>query len=207
MISSFIEIGEEKVSDLEDKLTAMLYRSFCPDTTELGEYQFELLDEDRAASIRQHLLECPHCTRELNQLRQYLEDLSPDLEYSLAEKVKIWVARLVPDFGGAGPAPSPAFALRGESKKLLLFQAGDAQLTIEMQEHPRQPGWRSLLGLVFGIDPDGLQAHLWQEGRKLASSEVDELGNFAFPHLDAGRYELILSKPEFEIHVQELIVP
>lgn len=194
------------MSKAENKLTRTLYRTFCPDSTELGEYQLGMLALERASFIQQHLHECPHCTRELAALQNYLADLAPELEYSLAERVKLWIAQLLPDISSGIPGRSPAFGLRGDPEKMLFYQAGEAQLTIEIQDDPDQPGRRALLGLLIGVDPTGLAAHLWQEGQEVTSVTLDELGNFIVAGLQPGFYQLILTGREFEIHVQLLKV-
>ena len=138
----------------ETRLTATLYRAFCPDTNELGEYSFELSPPERAAFIRGHLKECHHCRRELRQLEQFITDVSPDLDYSPIERFKIWVAELLPEL----PEPSSplALGLRGETDGQNFYQAGDAQITIEIQDDPAAPGCKLLLGLVLGISTSGM---------------------------------------------------
>lgn len=191
------------MTGIEDQLTAALYRVTCPEATELGEYHLALLPDKRRAIIQHHLSECPHCTRELTQLRRYLDNLSPALDYTVAEKINLWIARLIPSGSLSG---TPALALRGEGEGPLTYEAGDAQLTIVIQDDPEQPGNKSLLGLVIGIETAGLQAHLWQNATQLATTAVDELGNFALTPLAPGRYELILSGGDLEIHIQDLTV-
>ena len=191
----------------EDKLTAILYRFTCPDSAELGEYHFGVVSGERSHQIKQHLSRCPHCRRELAQLKSYLTEVAPDLDHSLADHVKIWIARLVPEGGWSnGSAPMPAFAVRGGENGPLIYQAGDAQLTIDVQDDPEKPGHRSILGLVFGVDVADMQAHLWQEGEPATTMDVDELGNFIISGLAPGTYELILSGPAVEIHVQTLSI-
>lgn len=72
-----------------------------------------------------------------------------------------------------------------------------------MQPDTTQPDRKIILGLVLGVATDQtLTVHLWQTNRKLATTPVDDLGNFVFAGLLAGLYELILSSPTFEIHIQ-----
>jgi hypothetical protein len=196
---------------LEDKLTAALYRATCPDATELGEYHLDLIPAARQAAIQQHLAHCPHCARELGLLRNYLAELTPELDYRVREKVKIWLARLIT--ADAPPGVMPALALRGAGAARrgandgpLVYEAGDAQLTIVVQDDPEHPGHKSLLGLVLGVETADLQAHLWQNAQLLATTAVDDLGNFALTRLQPGPYELILTGGGVEIHVQQLTV-
>lgn len=188
----------------EARLTAILYRAFCPDTSELGEYRFELSPLERAAFIRDHLEECPHCRLELQQLEQFLKDVSPDLEYSPLERFKIWVARLIPDLPDA--SQPLAFGLRGESSDQKFYQAGDAQITLEIQNDPAAPGSKIVLGLVLGIATAGLQIRCLRSGEQYGGSPVDELGNFILAGLEPGEYDLLLQNETVEIQILNLLI-
>jgi hypothetical protein len=206
------------MTDIENKLSAALYRVTCPDSAELGEYRLGMIPGARVAFIEQHLRECPHCKREMSQLDAFMAQVKGDLDYSTADRIKIWIARRVPDSEAGLGSPAPAFAFRGDDGfaadsdnaattpgRSLIFEAGDAQLMLEIQDDPGDGGRKTLIGLVIGIDLAGLVAHLWLDGRQVASAAVDDLGNFAFPKLATGNYELIVTGPDAEIHVQELL--
>jgi hypothetical protein len=204
-----------RLARLQDRLTARLYRFTCPSPVELGEYHVGVLPRDQAAGVARHLAECPHCTREVTQLKDYLAELAPALGPSPLERIKerarVLVARLVNGGWEAGllgqPALAPAYAgVRGEEREPYLYQADDIQVAIEIQEDAEQPDRRVLLGLVIGTEPSGVEAHLWQADQRVAVVPVDELGNFVIPDLAPGSYELILSGPEIEIHIQDLRV-
>jgi hypothetical protein len=204
-----------RLTRLQDRLTTRLYRFTCPSPVELGEYHVGLLPRDQAAAVAQHLAECPHCTREVAQLKDYLAELAPALEPSPLERIKerarVLVARLVNGGLEAGllgqPALAPAYAgVRGEEREPTLYQADEVQVAIEIQEDAEQPDRKILLGLVIGTEPSGVKAHLWQAEQHVAVVSVDELGNFVIPDLAPGSYELILSGPEIEIHIQDLQV-
>ena len=192
-----------RLARFQHRLTAQLYRLTCPSSMKLGEYDLDLLPRDQAAVVARHLAECPHCTREVAQLRDYLTDMAPTLELGplerVREQVKVLVARLVS--GGPGgrplkrPALAPAYAgVRGEEEGPYVYQAGDVQIAIGVQ------------GLVIGTEAGVVKAHLWQADQRVAAVPADELGNFVIPNLASGTYELILSGPEVEIHVPELQV-
>lgn len=202
----------ERLALLSDHLTASLYRATCPSPVELGEYQLRLLDRGDAAAIRGHLAECPHCSREVGQLEIYLGELAPDLEIGLLERmregVRVVIARLTNGVAGGmvgQPALSPAYAgLRGAEAEPLVYQAEGAQIVVEVQADAERPGRQAVLGLVMGMDTSELVAHVWRTEERVTAVPVDELGNFVVRDLTSGRYDLILSGPEVEIHVQEL---
>ena len=204
-----------RLARFQHRLTAQLYRLTCPSSMELGEYDLGLLPRDQAAVVARHVADCPHCTREVAQLRDYLAEMAPALELGplerVREQVKVLVARLVS--GGPGgrplkrPALAPAYAgVRGEEEGPYVCQAGDVQIAIEVQDDAERPGRKVILGLVIGTEAGVVKAHLWQAGQRVAAVPADELGNFCIPNLAPGTYELILSGPGVEIHVPELQV-
>ena len=143
-------------------------------------------------------------------LSGYLGDLSADLEFSLAERIRVLVAKLVrsgqTDPLGS-PAMAPAFAgLRGEEDGPRLYQAGEAQVAIEIQDDAMRRDRKTLLGLVTGMDTSELVAHLWLSDQHVGEVPVDELGNLVIPGLVPGSYELILSGLEVEMHIRDLDV-
>lgn len=205
----------QNLARLQERLTQRLYRLDCPSPLELGEFHLGILAPEQIVAITQHLSECPHCSHEIAGLKGYLTELAPTLELGLLERardqVQVLIARLVGEDKGNGrlgqPVLAPAFGgLRGEEDAPYLYEADGVQVTIEVQDNAEQGDRKVLLGLVIGIEPHEMEAHLWQAGRLVTSVAVDELGNFVLPHLIPGHYELILSSPEIEIHIQDLAV-
>jgi hypothetical protein len=204
-----------RLARFQHRLTAQLYRLTCPSSMELGEYNLGLLPRDQAAAVARHLAECPHCTREVAQLKDYLTEMAPTLELGplewVKEQVKVLVARLVS--GGPGgrplkrPALAPAYAgVRGEEEGPYVYQAGDVQIAIGVQDDAERPGRKVIFGLATGMATGEAQVHLREAGQRVAVVPVDELGNFVLPNLAPGTYDLILSGPGVEIHVPELQV-
>jgi anti-sigma factor RsiW len=191
-------------------MTAQLYRITCPTPTELGEYHLGVLPVDQIEAVSAHLAECPHCRREIAQLKDYLAELElapgPDLVEQVVEHVRVLVARLVSGGPLGRPALAPAYAgLRGGEQEPLVYQAEEIQVMLDIQEDADRPDRRSLLGLVVGLGaPQGFQAHLWASEQLLATAPVDELGSFVLSNLMRGRYELMLSGPKTGIHIQDL---
>lgn len=191
---------------VENQLTASLYRLACPPPEELGEFHLHMLSGERKTAVAHHLRTCPHCAQELTQLATYLRELAPELTYTWRERVQIWIAQRLPNGLTGGPGFAPALALRGEVEEPLMYEAGDYQLNLEIQEDPARPGRKAILGLVVGVEALAFQAQLWQNGRRLQETTVDELGNFVFAGVPSGTYDLILSRLTAEIHVQAFTV-
>lgn len=200
----------QRLARLQGRLTVRLGRHGCPTPFELGEHHLGLLPHDRAAAIAKHLAECPRCSAEVAQLKDYLQELAPEVDYSPLERVRVLVARLVREAQGwVGPgalAPAPAYAgIRGkEEEGLHLYRADDVQVAIQVQDDAAQPGRKVAFGLVTGAESRGLRAYLWRAHEQVAEVGVDEVGNFILSNLPPGRYELILSGPDLEIHIQGL---
>lgn len=201
----------KRLDQMQEDMRARMYRIACPTSLQLGEYHLGLLADTDTREIARHLKDCPHCSREVSQLKTYMGDLSSDLEFSFAERIKVLVANLVraggrPDPFGA-PALAPAFAgLRGEETGPRLYQAGEAQVAIEVQDDATRGDRKTLLALVTGMDTTELVAHLWLADRRVGAVPVDELGNLVIPNLTPGSYELILSGPKVEVHIRDLDV-
>lgn len=203
-----------RLAQLQSRLTAELYRLACPSTVELGEYHLGVLLPEQAEAVAHHVAECPHCSRELAQLEDYLAELAPALEPGplerAREQIRVLIARLLDRNSGTRPfgqpAMVPAYAgLRGDEEEPLIFQAEDVQVVIQIQQDAERPERKTILGLVVGLGENReLEAHLWQAGQRVTVAAVDELGNFVMSDVVSGSYELILSGPEMEIHVQAL---
>ena len=204
-----------RLARLQDRLTAQLYRITCPSPEELGEYHLGILPHDRAAGMARHLAECPHCAREVAQLRGYLARMAPTLELGplegVREQVQVLVARLVSGRPGDSPLKRPTLApayagVRGEEEGPYIYQAGDVQIAIGVQDDAERPGRKVIFGLVTGMDTSEAQVNLREAGQSISVVPVDELGNFALPNLAPDTYDLTLSGPGVEIHVPELQV-
>ena len=77
-------------------------------------------------------------------------------------------------------------------------------MALEVQDDPEEPGRKSILGLVLGIETGNLEARLLQGDEHLTAVSLDDLGNFIIGNLLPGRYELMLIGESIEIHVQNI---
>lgn len=195
------------MAHIDDSLEAALYRITCPDSATLGNFYLGLLGQDEAAMIANHLGICPHCSEEVSQLEAFLAETAVSLEASPVDRIKVWIAKLIPSGGGAGGMlGTPAFAMRGNDTGPLIYEAGDAQLTLEIQDDPEKPGHKSILGLVLGIETNDIEIKLMRDGVVITAVTLDDLGNFTFSGLESGKHELILSGQSLEIHAPDLII-
>ena len=177
----------ENLANLQNELISRLYRINCPSSLELGEYHLHMLPASQMLMVRQHVSECPHCTRELTQLEEFfLSDLAPT-ENSLLGQAKVLIARLMGAEVDSGLAP----ALRGESKGPLTFEADGIVIVLDIQ--PVNDGKVHILGQVAADNQDQWTGALveFRQGDELQfSTTVDDLGAFRSDSIEPGSKEL-----------------
>jgi hypothetical protein len=204
----------EDLAKLQLTLTERLFRATCPLPEELGEYQLGLTTPSRKVAIAQHLLDCPHCRAEMDQLASFLDQPDPQLKPGIVEQaigpIKVLIANLLSgpsSLLAPGKQPlSPALAgVRGDQEEPFVYRAGDIQIMLQIQPDAQQVERRALLGLIMGMaNPQAMRAILYQQSQRKTSVDVDDLGNFVIGDLSPVQYELILTSTDTEIHIQDV---
>lgn len=169
---------------LQNRLTARLYRLTCPTPLELGEYHLGLLRNEQKTAIAAHLRECPHCMRELAELKTYLSELAPPLEPSPVDRVKVLIARLFGErMDGQQPGTgslAPAFAmLRGGSSGPITLEADGILIVLDAQ--PSDEARLAITGQIAAEDQDrwtGASIELRQGEALRCTAAVNDLGAF-----------------------------
>lgn len=190
----------------ENRLTALLYRTVCPPSETLGEYHLNMLSGETAAAVSNHVATCPHCTSELAQLDTFMGALESELGFDVLERIQVLVARLISGGGAAGGHMVPALAgLRGEEDTgAYVYEAGAVQIVIHVQEEHSKH--KKILGFISGVDAEDADAVLSTEGKRIASTSVDELNNFVVSGLVPDTYDIVITTDDVEIHVQGVTV-
>jgi anti-sigma factor RsiW len=155
---------------------------------ELGDYHLGLLPASQALRVVQHVRECPHCRREVEQLGTYLKDLESPA--GVVEAIRVLVAKLLSVPGEIG-SQSMAPALRGERRGPLQFAAEGVLIVVDVE--PTSAGKMNILGQVAADDQDhwtGAQVELRQTGKVQFSTQVDDLGAFRAEDIPSGPKEL-----------------
>ena len=194
---------------LQNRLKKQLYRTHCPTSMELGDYHLGYLPDPQKLVVAQHVRECVLCRRELAEMEEFLEEST--LQTSLLKRINIHIARLVSgkemDQEGGEFSSPPAFAgLRGQEDGPFIYQHDNIQIVIEVQDDVEQMGFKTLLGLVTGVESNNFTIQVSQGEKAMATTAVDEIGNFIIPHLSPGRYKVILTGSNMEIHIPSLPV-
>jgi anti-sigma factor RsiW len=204
-----------QLAQIQHAATTRLFRAACPSALELGEYRLGILPAATSAHLQQHLASCHYCAQELLQLASFMDGpdpyLRPDSLAAIKQSIHVLVARLAsrPQFSGltGQPAFYPSLAgLRGEAAGPLTYEAGDAQIILDIQNDQQHTDRKSIVGLLIGGDDQNVQVHLWHDEQRIVSTAVDTFGNFSIDGLAPGAYELFLTGEHSEIHIQDLHV-
>ncbi len=187
-----------KTLEHEQKLlTSRLYRASCPSTDELGEFHLRMLPSNQMLVISHHVRECPLCTREIGQLKEYLSDLEPVSEGNLLQQTKRLIAKLVGGQGTSGIAGEPSFALRGESKGPITFETEGAVIVLDVQ--PANEGKVNIFGQVAADDQDlwtGSTITLNQADGSKTTDSLNDLGAFQFEKVSTGSIQITILSPQ-----------
>ncbi len=201
-----------RLTILQAALTRSLFRIDCPSSLELGEYQLGLLPVETSIAIARHASVCPYCTAEIETLVGFMaqpEPLPASAPAPALSRLRVRVADLVSGASSAlgRPALAPAFAgLRGDDDGPLIYEAGDAQVILDVQDDEERPDRRAIIGLLLGLADQDVTVHLWRDEQPVSRIEADMFGNFSFDDLAPGQYELFVSGELEEIHIQDLQV-
>jgi len=194
---------------LQTTLQGKLYRQNCLSPMEMGDYHLGLLPDSQKMIMAAHLRQCPVCRSEITQLEEFMG--TQDSRSDFIKSARVFIAKLISGGGitqdQTGSSLSPAFTgLRGDEDEPFIYQAGNVQIVIDVQDDVEQMGRKVLMGLVTGLESKGFMVEAYQEERIVASTFVDEIGNFTFNHFPSGTYDLILFGPDTEIRLQSFIV-
>jgi hypothetical protein len=198
---------------IEQNLQSHLFRFDCPDPLILGEYHFGLLKAVAKRAVQDHLSICPLCRREIGQLAGFLTATADPLpqgkaRQSLLERIKIFVVDIL------APSDSellPHAAYRDGDKQMFeqtqfrVHRAGRFLISLSLKQIAAGP--QTIIGDIANIEEpaNGFSDwafHFWQDGVLKQVSPLDETGAFILEAADTNPFELILTGPEIEIHLQ-----
>jgi hypothetical protein len=192
--------------NIEDNLTKKLFRALCPDSMELDDYQTGALPQARMDYIRDHLQECHYCRQEMEQTRAFLQATRPDLEWSLPERIRVLVARLVKASGGAGWTPALQ-GVRGHAEHVLTYETEGMQVILDVQADPERSDLRAIYGLLVGAEEgQQFEARLAGGSQPASPTALDEFGNFSFLSIAPGQYGLTLAGPAVTVQIEDLVI-
>lgn len=222
------EVCQQKVESYRKtnaSLVARLYRTQCPDATELSFYSLggETLTPQRRQEIASHVLDCPLCMAEVEETRRFMAE---PIEFPApAFSPRALVRRVF-----ATPVKrQPVFAVRGDEHDTSWprqYRAEIIDLSLQLSRTSR--GDYILEGMLDSANPsedagaldalEGVQAELQKVPSPVASNgtstetlpflqtRVDDMGHIVFRPVPAGCYTMIIHLPGREVIVENLII-
>jgi hypothetical protein len=194
----------------ERRLRRALHRSEslleCPSPHLLRDYYWGNLAVDERGRIDEHLKTCVDCTQELKGLDEFLttEQDAPlrdimSRAQQAAEQACLVLAHFV------SPAPQAVPVLRGETREVLLFEANDVALSINLEQD--ELGTYTLFGQVLmpEFQPlSGGYARLTSADAEPRQTSIDANSGFALSGLKPGIYQLVVQLPTLH---QRIVAP
>ncbi|MBV9259700.1 MAG: hypothetical protein JO215_16945 [Ktedonobacteraceae bacterium] len=213
-----------EIRRVNNVLVRRLYRIFCPSSTEISLYCEGLLPSDAVLYIVNHVLNCPLCIREVIETRSFIKNRS--LEAVTTFSPLTAVRRVI----GILLGPQLQLATRGETNSITennwprQYRADDINLSLHLTRTSNDN--HMLLGILSGVDGEkdvalfeGAHAVLHvgpllsdvtqapaTEPEPVLSTQVDDLGNFAFSSIPNGKYVLIIHLPDQDIVIEQIII-
>ncbi len=219
------EVCQQKVARYRRtnaNLVARLYRTQCPDTTELSFYSIGggALTPERRQQIGSHVLECPLCMTEVEETRRFMAE---PVEFPVpAFSPRALVRRIF-----AIPVKrQPSFIVRGEEQDTAWprsYKAEAVDLSLHLSR--TSSGEHMLLGILTSSAPledvdalQGVLAELHKAPSTVGSNGanhrtppflhtlVDDMGNIVFKPVPAGNYTMIIHLPGREMIIDGLTI-
>jgi anti-sigma factor RsiW len=186
-------------------LLTLMYRASCPLSEVLGQYQLDLLSPDERLKVAAHVRTCPHCSRELDELRTRKDDLTHAVLQVIQGAVRVVEAALV-----TPPRLRPV-GVRGRGREARAeqraFHGAGLDVLVGFQPVATHKREGTLVGAVVQAEAvAGGRAWLFQEGEKPTFSLVDELGTFTFEEIRPGEYDLALEVGDEALLMREVVV-
>ena len=177
-----------ELDPLEEQLSGLLYRSTCPDSFDVLNYQWGMLDREEAVAIAAHLSVCPHCSVEAEELAepalQFKAEPASNVWskiHSLAGSVRQLVARLLADHElELAPVRTPSAEL--VTTQIYRIDQLDWDIILEYQPDERLNvvNLRGQLLADNGFSADKLQISVLNDTAIISTVPLDELGCFDF---------------------------
>ena len=176
----------------EEMLRQRLYRRECPPAHRLGDYAFKRLPAHEVEDIARHLALCARCRAEVATLAAFLDAPDGPAEYA---PVAAGIRRQGPRHTAVRQAA--VGALRGQEN--VYSQVLEREAFTLFLEARELPGGVLLTGQIVAPDAEtqqqwaGALIEIRQAHTLLLTSTVNEVGEFRFRGLDAGKAEIAIT--------------
>src|SRR2546421_3390469 len=210
---------------INELLRSKLYRSLCPSAVDLNFYCLGGLPEKERISIASHILDCPLCAEEVEEIRreQANFDLYPAAAFSLPAAVRRIFATLVVQ--QAQPVLRDDLPGTGWPRQ---YKAGEIDLSLHLSR--TSDGETMLLGIITSTnaaetvdafegvavdlypapgplprESDGEQRDI-EDATPLLSTQVDDIGNIFLEPVLSEDYVMIVHLPDQEVVIEGLSI-
>lgn len=182
-------------------IRALLYRRSCPSPVELGAFLRGQTAGQEVTRVRDHLIRCPHCARELSLMRTRLP--KEEEPVPLLDRLRLLMGSLNrPD---QMPLPNlRGLHFRGEVARGIYHFEDGSRINWRIEADDEHSGSAELSGLFVGRPARGATVTLWQQGDVIAETRVNEEANFHLAPIPAGDYELVIQGDDFIAHILPL---
>ncbi len=189
---------------LQARLGRLLYRCDCPAPHTLADYHLQLLAPEERRQVAAHIRDCPACADDVQTLRRFLADQPAMPPPGPFGEIKRIVATLLT------PAPGlVSVDVRGAGEAVTrTYRAADLTITIRLGAGTRR-GYRRLSGVIWreGSGAETLAGQMLQlighDGTE-RTTEIEDLGDFAFDSVEPGTYRLEVALPDGIVVVEDL---
>ncbi|MGB1251272.1 MAG: hypothetical protein ACPG8W_11695 [Candidatus Promineifilaceae bacterium] len=206
----------KKLEAVDHLLSRALYRSLCPSSEMLSNFEEETLPSSELESVAVHLKTCKYCSAELADLQTHLaafpepEPIQPPSVWTQVTQYIAQEISTLPLLMGK-PSRNTTIAKRSaqqDPKQYIYVVSVESSVPImlDIEADPQHIGRFQLICQSSFESAETLQATLWRNGNAtpVATGMVSELGESRFDNLVTGHYELILSNEQIEIYLRDI---
>lgn len=208
--STLDNLQEATIEQIDNKLSAILFRLDCPEPEVLLNYQWGLLEEEETLVVAAHLAECLHCTREAIQLApptnqgQTLSSLSFE---TMKEKLRLFVGHLVPlnpILSSVRGHVATQTKMRGYASTNKVYIVDELEWHVTISHYLEKDETYTLQGQLLG-QMETFKASLLRENAPIATVDLNETGVFVFSLISTGSYTLCFHTPQVKVFISDTI--
>lgn len=190
-----------------------LFRLQCPDTDQILNYVWDLLDEETSLRTAVHITKCPHCLAESERLAPapVIEETGSEssLLPELGRRLRLFMAQLQP-YQHVVPVRFDDQAqsiTRGQASFTKVYTIEELDLTILLDQWIEDDKTCTIQGQLLGMDSDHIesfQVSLMTDERRVATQKLNAVGVFSFTSIRCNQYTLCFHTPRVQLCVPDI---
>lgn len=200
-----MEARLKALSAVDERLSALYWRSQCPDPAQLLNYAWDLLPPAESLLLANHLLACPDCLQEAARLSPTEE--RPTAQHgaaflsSMKARLTVAVGRLMPE--SLRPvAVRRALGDEDSHPQIWLYTVEALGCDVVVNQWRNPNATYTIQGQVLGLEArrgQAAQATVIEAQTIVASAEIEAAGVFQLDNVPALDYTLCLHAPTWQI--------